>query len=108
MVITCRRLMPQGTSCSLLHATTQALQPMQRSASQRNFILAMVRLPSRRHDTAERRFGFLHLGHGIIAVGSCRVARFPADPGRRIFGVAIVEVLALEPSSKMKRRPDRA
>jgi len=42
MVITCLRLMPQGTSCSLLHAVTQPLHSMQRSASQRNFILAMV------------------------------------------------------------------
>ena len=41
-VTTCRRLMPQGTSCSLLHAVTQPLHSMQRSASQRNFILAMV------------------------------------------------------------------
>src|SRR4051812_41576481 len=42
MVTTRRRLMPHGTSCSFLHAVTQALHSMQRSASQRNFILAMV------------------------------------------------------------------
>jgi hypothetical protein len=41
MVTTLRRLMPQGTSFSFLHAVTHALQSMQRSASQRNFILAM-------------------------------------------------------------------
>jgi hypothetical protein len=40
-VITCLRLMPQGTSCSLLQAVTQPLHSMQRSVSQRNFILAM-------------------------------------------------------------------
>src|SRR5580698_9179640 len=40
-VTTLRRLMPQGTSFSFLHAVTHALQSMQRSASQRNFILAM-------------------------------------------------------------------
>jgi len=34
--------MPQGTSCSFLQAVTQALHSMQRSASQRNFIRAMV------------------------------------------------------------------
>ena len=42
MVTTRRRLMPQGTSFSFLQAVTQALQSMQRSASQRNFIRAMV------------------------------------------------------------------
>ena len=45
MVTTRRRLMPHGTSCSFLQAVTQALHSMQRSASQRNFILAIV-LPS--------------------------------------------------------------
>src|SRR3569623_1177608 len=45
MVTTRRRLMPQGTSCSFLHAVTQALHSMQRSASQRNFIRAMVAAP---------------------------------------------------------------
>src|ERR1700722_270036 len=41
MVTTRRRLMPQGTSCSFLQAVTHALQLMQRSASQRNFIRAI-------------------------------------------------------------------
>ena len=45
IVTTRRRLMPQGTSCSFLQAVTQALHSMQRSASHRNFIRAMVRLP---------------------------------------------------------------
>jgi hypothetical protein len=45
MVTTRRRLMPQGTSFSFLQAVTQALQSMQRSASQRNFIRAMALLP---------------------------------------------------------------
>src|ERR687892_1352119 len=45
IVTTRRRLMPQGTSCSFLHAVTQALHSMQRSASHRNFIRAMVGLP---------------------------------------------------------------
>src|SRR5262249_57059735 len=42
IVTTRRRLMPHGTSCSFLQAVTQALHSMQRSASQRNFIRAMV------------------------------------------------------------------
>ncbi len=40
-VTTRRRLRPQGTSFSFLQAVAQALHSMQRSASQRNFILAM-------------------------------------------------------------------
>ena len=42
IVTTRRRLTPQGTSCSCLQAVTQPLHSMQRSASQMNFILAMV------------------------------------------------------------------
>src|SRR5215467_1710643 len=45
IVTTRRRLMPHGTSFSFLHAVTQALHSMQRSASQRNFIRAMVQSP---------------------------------------------------------------
>src|SRR6266851_4659149 len=45
MVTTRRRLMPHGTSFSFLQAVTQALHSMQRSASQRNFILAMIGSP---------------------------------------------------------------
>jgi hypothetical protein len=45
MVTTRRRLIPQGTSFSFLQAVTQALQSMQRSASQRNFMRAMVLVP---------------------------------------------------------------
>src|SRR5580698_4847432 len=41
IVTTRRRLMPQGTSFSFLQAVTQALQSMQRSASQRNFMRAI-------------------------------------------------------------------
>ena len=42
IVTTRRRLTPHGMSCSCLHAVTQPLHSMQRSASQRNFIRAMV------------------------------------------------------------------
>src|SRR3954469_25926482 len=41
-VTTRRRLMPHGTSCSFLHAVTHALHSMQRSASHRNFMRAIV------------------------------------------------------------------
>src|SRR5580704_18093307 len=61
MVTTRRRLMPQGTSCSFLHAVTQALHSMQRSASQRNFIRAMPN-SLRSPDLTERRLGLLHAG----------------------------------------------
>src|ERR1700721_658302 len=44
MVTTRRLLMPHGTSFSFLQAVTQALQSMQRSASQRNFMRAMLDL----------------------------------------------------------------
>src|SRR3954454_16248297 len=44
-VITRRRLIPHGTSCSFLQAVAHALHSMQRSASQRNFIRAMVPPP---------------------------------------------------------------
>jgi hypothetical protein len=42
MVTTRRRLTPHGTSFSFLHAVTQPLHSMQRSASHKNFILAMA------------------------------------------------------------------
>src|ERR1700679_2235467 len=58
MVTTRRRLMPQGTSFSFLQAVTQALQSMQRSASQRNFIRAMMS-PSRGADLTEGGLGLL-------------------------------------------------
>src|SRR3954465_4905111 len=45
IVTTRRRLIPHGTSFSFLQAVTQALHSMQRSASQRNFIRAMVVAP---------------------------------------------------------------
>src|SRR5262249_50931971 len=73
MVTTRRRLMPHGTSCSFLQAVTQALHSMQRSASQRNFTRAIGFLPSGQLDLAERRLGFLHSGHRVVAVGGERV-----------------------------------
>src|SRR6266487_4478181 len=46
MVTTRRRFTPHGTSFSCLHAVTQALHSMHRSASHRNFIRAMVGVSS--------------------------------------------------------------
>ena len=63
MVTTLRRLMPHGTSCSFLQAVTQALHSMQRSASQRNFALAILLVSLRCPDFAEGRFGLLHLSY---------------------------------------------
>src|SRR5215213_9687177 len=76
-VTTRRRLMPQGTSCSFLHAVTHALHSMHRSASQRNFILAMVELSSSRGlDPARRALG-------LLPVASSR----GLDPARRALGL---------------------
>src|SRR5215469_13119411 len=74
-VTTRRRLMPHGTSCSFLHAVTQALHSMQRSASQRNFIRAMV-ASLRRLDLAERGLRLLHAGRRVVAIGGNRVRAF--------------------------------
>src|SRR3954453_2718777 len=73
MVTTRRRLMPQGTSFSFLHAVTQALQSMQRSASQRNFIRAMALLPLRGPDLTKRRLRLLHARRRIVSVGHDRI-----------------------------------
>src|SRR5437588_10883724 len=69
LIVTTRlRLMPHGTSFSFLHAVTQALHSMQRSASQRNFIRAMAML-LRRPDLTKRRLRLLHPGRRIVSVG---------------------------------------
>src|ERR1700674_660121 len=59
MLTTRRRLIPHGTSFSFLQAVTQALQSMQRSASQRNFIRAIGAYLSRRSDLTEGGLWFL-------------------------------------------------
>src|ERR1700756_648979 len=73
MVTTRRRLMPHGTSFSFLQAVTQALHSMQRSASQRNFIRAIVLPLSSRSDLTQCGFRLLHASHGVEAVGGERV-----------------------------------
>src|SRR5713226_1329759 len=102
IVTTRRRLMPHGTSCSFLHAVTQALHSMQRSASQRNFIRAMS-ASSRRPDLAERGLGFLHPGHRIEPVagdGVGALAEHDRVGPRRILA-ALVD--ALEPAGEVER-----
>src|SRR5881394_1196815 len=105
MVTTRRRLMPHGTSCSFLQAVTQALHSMQRSASQRNFIRAMVVAPLSRSDLTEGGLGFLHAGHRIEAVGGEPVdalAQHDRIGSFRIFG-ALID--ALEPAGEVERTP---
>src|SRR6476469_5799972 len=69
-----RRFTPQGTSCSCLHAVVQPLHSMQRSASQMNFILAMV-FSLCLLDVAERRLGLLHHGDRVVSVRRRRIHR---------------------------------
>src|SRR6202048_1380335 len=105
MVTTRRRLMPHGTSFSFLHAVTQALHSMQRSASQRNFIRAMVLAFSGCSDLTEGGFRFLHSGHGIEAVGGERVHALAQHDGITAFRIFAALVDALEPAGKMVGHP---
>src|SRR3954463_14252654 len=105
MVTTHRRLMPHGTSCSFLHAVTQALHSMQRSASQRNFILAMIVVPPSRSDLAERGFGFLHSGDRVEAVGGERVDAFAEHDRIGSLGILGALIDALEPATEVERAP---
>src|SRR5258707_10059550 len=78
-VTTRRRLTPQGTSFSFLHAVTQPLHSMQRSASHRNFILAMARSrESCLRDLTQRGFGLLHHRHPVVAVRGPGIDRIGA------------------------------
>src|SRR5262249_35330459 len=108
MVTTRRRLMPQGTSCSFLQAVTQALHSMQRSASQRNFIRAMVSPPSRRPDLAERSLGLLHSGERVVAVGRDRVHALAEHDRIGAFGILAALIDALEPAGEVERHPGHA
>src|SRR6185436_15117200 len=83
-----RRFTPQGTSCSLLHAVVQALHSMQRSASQMNFILAMV-VSLRPLDVAQRGLGLLHHGDRVVAVGGGGVHRLAAHDRRGALRVLV-------------------
>src|SRR5436853_3789673 len=105
MVTTRRRLMPQGTSCSFLQAVTQALHSMQRSASQRNFIRAMVVAPLSRSDLTEGGLGFLHAGHRVEAIGGERVDAFTEHDRVSPFRVFRALIDALEPAREVERTP---
>src|SRR2546430_15161506 len=102
MVTTRRRFTPQGTSFSFLQAVTQPLHSMQRSASQRNFILAMVVsfflfslcLVDPR-DLANGGFCFLHHRHRIVAVGRGGVYRPPPHHRRPALWVERGDILFL-------------
>src|SRR2546421_7204991 len=108
MVTTRRRFTPQGTSFSFLQAFTRPLHSMQRSASQRNFILAMVVsfflfslcLVDPR-DLANGGFCFLHHRHRIVAVGRGGVDRLAAHERRRALWVEGGHILALPPAPEV-------
>src|SRR5262249_60004159 len=59
---------------------------MQRSASQRNFIRAMIPAPSSRCDLTQGDLGFLHPCRRIITVGRDRTAWQPAADTCRPYG----------------------
>src|SRR3546814_439075 len=104
IVTTRRRLMPHGTSCSFLHAVTQALHSMQRSASQRNFIRAMCRSScSRWPDLAERDFGFLHPGNRVVTVCRDCIGAIAEHKGVGALWIGRPQILTLEPAAEMER-----
>src|SRR6476659_4669748 len=108
MVTTRRRLMPHGTSFSFLQAVTQALHSMQRSASQRNFIRAMVFALSRRSDLTESGLWFLHPRRRVESIRGERVHAFAEHDGIVAFRVFAALVDALEPAGEMIRHPGDA
>src|SRR5947207_11311357 len=104
MVTTRRRLMPHGTSCSFLQAVTQALHSMQRSASQRNFIRAMIRSLGR-SDLTESDLRLLHPRRRIVAVGRDRVHALAEHDRICPLGIVIAQVGALEPAAEVEGHP---
>src|ERR1700723_3242368 len=108
MVTTRRRLMPHGTSFSFLRAVTHALQSMHRSASQRNFMRAIVFAFSRRPDLTKSSFRLLHAGRGIIAVSGDRVHALAEHEGIGAFRIFGTQISALVPAGEMIRHPGNA
>src|SRR5271163_4839245 len=106
-VTTRRRLMPHGTSFSFLHAVTQALHSIQRSASQRNFIRAMV-ASSRRADLAERGFRLLHPRGRVVAVSRDRICALAQHDRIEAGRVVCAQVFTPEPAAEVIRHPGDA
>src|SRR5215831_15711561 len=104
MVTTRRRLIPHGTSFSFLQAVTHALHSMQRSASQRNFMRAMVSLLGGL-DLAEGNLRFLHARCRVVTVGRDGVRAFAKDDGIRPLGICIAQVGAHEPAAEVEGHP---
>src|ERR1043166_7128384 len=104
MVTTRRRLMAHGTSCSFLQAVTQALHSMQRSASQRNFIRAMVASLCR-PDLTQGDFRLLHAGGRIVAVAGDRVRAFAEHDRVGSGRIVLAQVFAAEPAAEVERHP---
>src|SRR3954463_2889861 len=100
-VTTRRRFTPHGTSFSFLQAVTQPLHSMQRSASHKNFILAMVFSLCLR-DLAKRRLGFLHHGHAVVAVRGCRIHGLTPNDRRGPVRVVGQHVLTLPPAGEVE------
>src|SRR5690606_13419392 len=105
-VTTRRRLTPQGTSCSFLQAVTQELHSIQRSASQINFIRAMV-ISLGLFYVADRRLGFLHHGHAVVTICRGRTPSLAPHERRCAFGIAFQQVLALPAAGKVERHERR-
>src|SRR5258707_1232009 len=99
MVTTRRRFTPQGTSFSFLQAVTQPLHSMQRSASHRNFILAMAFSLCLR-DLTEGRLAFLHHRHPVVAVSGRGIHRLATYDRCRALRVVGQHVLALPPAGE--------
>src|ERR1700681_394 len=108
MVTTRRRLMPHGTSFSFLHAVTQALHSMQRSASQRNFIRAMAAILSGGPDLTERDLGLLHVGDRIEPIGRDRVRAFAQHIRIGALGILAALIDPLEPAGEVVGHPGHA
>src|SRR5690606_25458206 len=96
-VTTRRRFTPHGTSCSFLHAVTQELHSIQRSASQTNFIRAIV-ISLGLFYVADRRLGFLHHGHAVVTIRRSRVDGFATHDRRSTFRIVLKQILALPAS----------
>src|ERR1700688_4860149 len=108
MVTTRRRLMPHGTSFSFLHAVTHALQSMHRSASQRNFMRAIVSAFSSRPNLTQSSFRLLHASRRIITICRDRVHALSEHEGIRAFRISRTQIGALVPAGEVIRHPGNA